>query len=375
MATVDLSLDAASEKLRLFTFIRNWAQLIGCLHSTLNAFFPLYDESQKPDWYAPVNENLESLKRTSHSFLNDLAPELTALPQSFISFSNVVAAAVPSAASGIESLISATGDQRAGLADQVVQVIGQMVGEARTQGANLSALEAKLRVFRTALADEVTAFSSGAQNVTTAMVEEQARVVALTNDIVALQNQIAERYAKLIEQMQLDQDALNGAALGLPYAYGINRWTTGVTLFIMTGVITIAEDTSSVTEIVTAMNQIMDKQSELGAEAQDIFALNLLATGSKQMLEIEQHGKLTLTGFAQTLTDLADELTVVQGKVESLATTAEDLRTINQALARLGFESNDLSDYCQDLQDAALAAVDVPLAVVMIGAQSTGVGG
>ncbi len=375
METVDLSLDAKSEKLRLFTFFRTRAQLIGCLLSTIDAFFPLYDENKKPDWYDTLNGGLDSLKQTARPFLDDLAPELTTLPQAFIDVSNVFSAAVPAATAGIESLIPATGGQRAVLADQVGQAIGQMADEARTQSADLAALDTKMRDFRATLATEVAGFCTGAQNVTSAMVEEQARVVELANEIDALQKQIAKRYDELIEQLQLDQGALDGAALGLPYAYGINRWTTSVTLFIMTGLITIAETVSQDTQIATAMNQILDKQGELSADAQDIVALNLLAVGSQQMQEIEQSGNLSLAGFAQTLTGLGDLLTVIQGKIASVQTTADELRSIKDALTGLNSETDDLSDYCQDLQDAALAAVDVPLALVTIGGQRTGVGG
>lgn len=375
MDTVDLSLDADAEKFRLFTFFRVRAQLVGCLRSTTDAFFPLYDENRKPNWYEALNNHLDSLKRTACTFLDDQAPDLTRLPQAFINFSNVVAAAVPAAATGIEDLIQATGDQRKVLADQVSQVIGQMVREAQTQSAGVTALDTELRGFRMALATEVAAFNSGAQSITAAMAEEQARVVALTNDIAALQAQIEKRYQELIKHQQLEQGALDGAAVGLPYAYGMNRWTTSVTLFIMTSVITIGDAISQDTQIVTAMKQILDKQSELSADAQDILALNLLAVGSQQMQEIEASGDLALARFAQTLSLLGDQLAVMQEKVASVQTTTDDLAAIKQSLTGFGSETDALSDYCQELQDAALAAVDVPLALITIGDQKAGAGG
>jgi hypothetical protein len=362
----DFVVDKQGEQLRLFTFFRTSAQLTGCLHSSISAFFPLSDEDHIPSWYEDITGHLDSLKQTAQQYLNAVAPQLTGLPQAYINFANVYLSGVSPIQANLEQLALAEGDERAGLAREVGNLIGQLAQEARTQSAAIASLSTTTVDALSMLASRVAAFGTGAHSITAALTEEQERVIALTNDIDALQKKIAKRYDELVERMKLDAGALQGAALGLPYAYGINRWTTGLTLFIMTGVITIAEEISRDTQIVDALDQIMQKQQELTADAADVFALNVLAVAFEQVQNIGQSGDLDLGKFAATLTAWANELTTMQQKIQSAQLTPDELPAMSSQCGSLKTELDTLFDYCVALQEAALEAVYVPLVLVTI---------
>jgi hypothetical protein len=159
---------------------------------TLNAqcFLPLDDETNKPDWYDQINSKLTLVKLNAQRCLDNIAPEMTQLPQSFINFTNSYDAASSLLADSFDKLIAAEGADRARASSDAGEVIDYLVTDAQMQSAKVLALNRTVLEFMTTLNTEIEALVSGAHSVTEALTEEKERVVNITKDIAALQEEI-----------------------------------------------------------------------------------------------------------------------------------------------------------------------------------------
>jgi hypothetical protein len=93
----------------------------------------------------------------------------------------------------------------------------------------------------------------------------------------------------------------------LSKARGVTWSVTQLTFFVLTGIVTIAQELTRDPRIVEAQKEILDKQQELSTASLDIVALNILAISSQQILNIHKSGNLDLSK-ADGVQDMLREL-------------------------------------------------------------------
>jgi septal ring factor EnvC (AmiA/AmiB activator) len=171
------------------------------------------DETNKPGWYDQINSKLTLVKLNAQRCLDNIAPEMTQLPQAFINLANGYDAASSPLADSFDKLIAAQGADRERAASDAGEVIDYLVTDAQMQSAKVRALNNTVLGFMTTLNTEIEALVSGAHSVTEALTEEKERVVNITKDIAALQAEIEKRYEEIIRKLKVDDDNLKAAGL------------------------------------------------------------------------------------------------------------------------------------------------------------------
>ena len=138
-----------------------------------------------PDWYAPLNTNLQNMKGHGQIWIDRIGPSMTAIPQAIINFNNTFEGQYDTIMGVLKEIgiNPPTPQQKQNLLTLMNALLAAMTAEQTAiSGANTSLIQ-----FNDNLSNDHTQLTTGAASVTAAIQYDKADVDAMKKKVQALQ--------------------------------------------------------------------------------------------------------------------------------------------------------------------------------------------
>ena len=342
MANGSFDLDASVEKTKLLTFFQLRTVMSSYSRGVLYA--TLYDPTlgNKPDWYDTVVGHLTATQTQSQRWFDTVAPPLTALPQTYI-----------------KDL------------DTVKSILDELATIARAQSNAIALRKSDLHAYLSDLAQAINGLTEGANTVNDAIADQKKEVQDTTDAIAALQMQLQADIRAVIGSSVVAFIGLIGmiVAIALAVANPVAGFIAGAVVGALTlagGVIGTALTSVSV---VADQNAIIQKQSELSTENQQVVVLNSLALTLNRLTDTYKDPGFDLSGLAATWSTMNTNLEDVRDLIIAERTDKDGLRSVLADFNNLASMLEALTQFSTQLQEAALTGDATPIQILTIPTQ------
>jgi hypothetical protein len=371
MANGSFDLDVSAEKTKLLTFFQLRTVMSSYSRGVLYA--TLYDPTlgNKPDWYDTVVGHLTATQTQSQRWFDTVAPPLTALPQTYINFADSFLGQMPQLIAAMQSLIASQAPNDDKDLDTVKSILDELATIARAQSNAIALRKSDLHAYLSDLAQAINGLTEGANTVNDAIADEKKEVQDTTDAIAALQMQLQADIRAVIGSSVVAFIGLIGmiVAIALAVANPVAGMIAGAVvgaLVLAGGVIGTALTSVSV---VADQNAIIQKQSELSTENQQIVVLNSLALTLNRLTDTYKDPGFDLSGLAATWSTMNTNLEDVRDLIIAERTDKDGLRSVLADFNNLASMLEALTQFSTQLQEAALTGDATPIQILTIPTQ------
>ena len=307
----------------------------------------------------------------SQRWFDTVAPPLTALPQTYINFADSFLGHLPQLIAAMQNLIASQSPNDDKDLDTVKSILDELATIARAQSAAIARSKTDLHAFISDLAAAIAGLTEGATTVNDAIANDKKEVQDTTDAIAALQMQLQADIRAVIGSSVVAFIGLVGmiVAIVLAVANPVAGMIAGAVVgaLVLAGGV-IATALTSV-NVVADQNAILQKQSDLSTENQQIVILNSLALTLNRLTDTYKDPGFDLSGLAVTWSSMNTNLEQVRDLIIAERTDKDGLRSVLADFKNLASMLEALTLFSTQLQEAALTGDATPIQILTIPTQ------
>jgi|GEM_PF-6014481 len=316
----------------------------GMFHAVADIDLTLSDASLQSKWKQFAAHHLEQLQKQGKTWITDIWPDATIVPQSFIDVAN----RTESYLRPIEKLL-ASGDTRGAAA-----LINDLAGDIAEQREEIAAYKQKLVATFEVASKYITELLIGKGNVTDAIIADTAKIADLVGEIDKLRKRIEDRINEAIEKMKWETAKFTA----IMAVFMILKDETRILKDMLKQIVVVAHiGTATILkpeDFTAEQVAIMRKTFDIGQVGRDVILLANLGglvgaiAATKPRLDLTPVEKILVTAESQ-----------LKAAAESLAKTG-DAAAARKVIGEFADSMSKLSDDCTRFQQAAVEAQKPP---------------
>jgi len=331
----------------IFNFLRTASAASASFHAIANVHLVLRNESIRSRWHARANDDLVALQKAGMTWITEVWPAATAVPQAFINVSNRVAAS----ARAIESLLAG------GKAAEAARVIHMLAEDAGRQGSELASYREALEKAFLAADTPIAALTGGSASIGAVIADDGAKIEELLRQIEELRARIQARADEIARKIALHKAKLEAFLGVFQYVYGaekvVKEWGKSFLIMLATGTTPGLESEAFIQDV----TDIMEKTAQIDELGRDVVALQNLAATLASLHEAKP--LLDLRPIEAMLHATRDRLRATAATLGAGA-TADTIAAARKSIAAEVERARLLAVHCEHFQSAAVSAQKAP---------------
>ena len=337
----------------IFDFLRTASAASASFHAVSHIHLVLHSEAIRSRWHAKANADLVALQKAGLTWITDVWPAATVVPQVFVNVSNRTTAS----AGSIESLLAA------GNAGDAARVIHALAEDAGRQSRELASYREALEKAYLAAETPIAALLTGSASIRAVIADDGAKIEELLAQIAELRERIQARAEEVARRIALHKAKLEAFLGAFQYVYGAERvvkdWGKSFITMLATGM----PPGLDVEAFLQDITEIMEKSAQIDELGRDVVALTNL--GGTLAAIHEMKPRLDVRPFEAMLQATQERLRAIAATLR--ATPAADaVAAARKSIAVEAERARLLAVHCEHFQSAAVEARKPP-AVVWIG--------
>ncbi len=347
----DVSVNTAAAKQTMADQLDSLSVVTSYAHAIGNTIInPV--SSPPEDWYAPLNNNLQTAKAHALTWIKDVAPKIgSEVPQTIINYNNTFKAAT-------DEMLRILGDKQTLTNDEklaIIDLIEATLDTLNDQKSKIDSVQKQIVTLSDQFASDHTKLTQGRDSAARAVQSAEEERAAIENKIAQLQTELADARQKV---------TVSGIGLGLAIflavaAFALAVATGGAGLIVAGAVGVVGVGTAATftgifsAKINSLLDEIVKEQGKLENKKKQITALKGLLTTMESLKSNNEAAKVALTNIS-TMWHTLNE------KLESVITDLKnaDGEAVKAAVRRMNINAartswNDTADWAKKIQNLA----------------------